>query len=135
MSNSAYILCPVYFPCLSLSSFFLILSLLFPFCISSLRYQYFFDTFIYYTIKQLTPYNLYNKFYLTLDTPQLRQVLTHIMIALQVLFPFIFSLVFYGKHTEDMCIILYVQQLFVFQIYDDMGHNLRTCFFLAVKKM
>ena len=69
MSNSAYILCPVYFPCLSLSSFFLILSLLFPFCISSRRYQYFFDTFIYYTIKQLTPYNLYNKFYLTLDTP------------------------------------------------------------------
>ena len=59
ISYSACILCPLYF-LLSFSFFF------FPLSIPSIFIMHFFFAIYFLCIKQLTSYNLYNKFYLTL---------------------------------------------------------------------
>ena len=71
ISNSAYMLCPVYF-LLFFSFFFFVFSI--P-SISILRFFFILSTLVFfvyigidYTLKQFTPYNLQNKFYSTLVT-------------------------------------------------------------------
>ena len=103
-SNSTYILCSVYFTLSFSFFFFLFPSFLLRFCIFSLRYLFFFK-FIYYTIKQLTPYNLYKKFYSTLVTPfRLKHVLKYRL----GLDSSSFSIKFYRKKTWNMFITIYV---------------------------